>query len=637
MAGAITAAVVEEIKARTDLVDLVSSYGIRVQTAGGSAKACCPFHSEKTPSFNINAAKGFYHCFGCGESGDAIAFVRKMEGLGFVEAAKKLAAACGVAVEEREDPDAGRRKRLYALMAELSAFYRRCLLKTKEAAPARAYLAARDLGDDAQEMFQIGYAPAGAKAIFTWARKYGFTDEELEAAGVVKLPSGPGDQGYHRFGGRLMFSICDRQGRVVAFSGRQIVENKRSGKYVNSPETPIFKKSRVLFGFHRAAAAIAKAPHREAIVCEGQIDAIRLHLNGFPVAVASQGTAFTEEHVRMLKKVADAAVLVFDDDAAGRKAAVRTAGLFLAADIPVRLVRLPDGEDPDSFLRTKGGEAFRALLAAAESVVAYQCRAETEKERDPRSIDAVARISRAVLSTIALCPNALLRATLVAEAARCLGLPPDAVAQELERRLGERASAPRAAVSAVSVEPSPAEDGDIPADEPEIAQEAFAGSSARDAEPPPAREVAFLEFLMSRENEASLDGEVGALLPESLFVHPFSRAFVKAWREEIATGEDRLAPFAQGLSAVERAWFDGIYLRAGRVQACGLPASDVLRDFARLLWSDAIERERGALPAAGTAQDDAARMRLSLELQRFKTAPWDTVASLIRKRTKGEP
>ena len=188
MAKGITDSTVEEIKARIDLADLIASYGIQVKTAGASKKACCPFHHEKTPSFNINDNKGYYHCFGCGESGDAIKFVQKMDGLTFVEAVKKLAEQCGVKIEEKEDPTAGKRKRLLALMAELAQFYHRCLLQTKEAEPARAYLKSRDLGPDVQESFLIGYAPNGISNILRWAEKYKYTPEELAEAGVIKPP-----------------------------------------------------------------------------------------------------------------------------------------------------------------------------------------------------------------------------------------------------------------------------------------------------------------------------------------------------------------------------------------------------------------------------------------------------------------
>ena len=177
---------IEEIKARIDLEDLISSYGIQMRRSGSSAMACCPFHNEKTPSFSINSSRGFYHCFGCGESGDAIKFVMKYEGLEFMDAVKKLAEQCGVKIEEREDPEAGRRKRLLALMAELARFYHRCLGKMREAAPAREYLVRRDLNEKVQDDFLIGYAPNGIVPIRKWAEKYGYTMEELEAAGVVK-------------------------------------------------------------------------------------------------------------------------------------------------------------------------------------------------------------------------------------------------------------------------------------------------------------------------------------------------------------------------------------------------------------------------------------------------------------------
>ena len=228
-----------------------------------------------------------------------------------------------------------------------------------------------------------------------------------------------------------MFSIRDKQGRVVAFSGRQLVASKNSGKYVNSPETLIFKKSNVLFGFDKAAGNIAKSPHHEAIVCEGQIDTIRLHISGFPVAVASQGTAFTEEHVKMLKKVADQVVLVFDDDAAGHKATIRTAGLFLAAEMPVRVVSLPEGDDPDSYLRKHPAEDFQELLDNAESIMSFQVRAEKSKETNPDSIDAMARITKAVLNTIAQSKNAVIKAGMVGEAAKLLGVPSAALNEEL--------------------------------------------------------------------------------------------------------------------------------------------------------------------------------------------------------------
>ena len=635
MAKGITEATVEEIKARIDLADLIASYGVQVKTAGASKKACCPFHHEKTPSFNINESKGFYHCFGCGESGDAIKFVQKMDGLTFVEAVKKLAEQCGVKIEEKEDPSAGKRKKLLALMAELAQFYHRCLLKMKEAEPARAYLKSRDLGDEVQESFLIGYAPNGAAPMMKWAEKYSFTAEEMEEAGVIKPPRGPGDQGYHRFGGRLMFSIRDKQGRVVAFSGRQLVASKNSGKYVNSPETLIFKKSNVLFGFDKAAGNIAKSAHHEAIVCEGQIDTIRLHVSGFPVAVASQGTAFTEEHVRMLKKVADQVVLVFDDDTAGHKATIRTAGLFLAAEMPVRVVSLPEGDDPDSYLRKHPAEDFQKLLDNAESIMSFQVRAEKSKETNPDSIDAMARITKAVLNTIAQSKNAVIKAGMVGEAAKLLGVPSVALNEELGK-IKETPVRLAPKVSGSQDGRREPEDGDITpeledfTDEEPIDDGDFSDEDAHNVIPPPQRELALCAFLMANEYDKTLDGMIGEFLPPRVFAHDFTRRFVETWRAEVVKNEDLLQDFAGRLEGREREWFDSVLLSGSKTESSGLSPTDILQDFVRALWADELKRERGSLPASGDAEADLRRMKLSMDLKRLASVKWGSVKDMVR-------
>ena len=631
MATGITESVIEEIKARIDLADLVASYGIQVKHAGGSAKACCPFHHEKTPSFNINSAKGFYHCFGCGESGDAIKFVQKQEGLTFVEAVKKLAEQCGVKVEETEDPNAGLRKRLYALMAELAAFYRRCILQAKEGEIAREYLKSRALDGAVAEDWGIGYAPNGVSNILRWAEKYKYTPEELEAAGVIKAPTRPGDRGYHRFAGRLMFPVRDKQGRVVAFSGRQLVAQKNSGKYVNSPETAIFKKSNVLFGFDRASRAIGKDSHCEVIVCEGQIDCIRLHASGFANAVAGQGTAFTDEHVRMLKRVASQAVLVYDDDAAGHKATIRSAGMLLAAEIPVRVVSLPDGDDPDSFLRTNGAEQFRALLEKGESIISFQCRVERAKERDPASIDAVARVSKAVLSTIAACPSAVLRASMVGEASKLLGLPSAAITEELEVvRKKAALAAPRHPAS--TAQESPVDDYDVDSQLSTLNSQLSTPSAADAAEaaPPPPREMAFMQFLMANERDKTLDGMIGDFLPREVFAHAFTWRFVETWRMEASSGEDSFAAFAASLAGQERAWLDAVLVEVGKTQSSTLSATDIMEDFVRSFWEAHLKQVRGALPAVGDDEANKERMKITMDLKRLKQVRWAVVKDMIR-------
>jgi len=628
MATGITDATLEEIKARIDLVDLISSYGVEVKSAGSSKKACCPFHHEKTPSFNINEAKGFYHCFGCGESGDAIKFVQKMEGLTFVEAVKKLAEQCGVSIEEKEDPTAGKRKRLLALMAELAQFYHRCLLKMKEASPAREYLKSRELGDEVQESFLIGYAPNGIAPIMKWAEKYGYTAEELDEAGIIKPPRDERDHGYHRFGGRLMFSIRDKQGRVVAFSGRQLVASKNSGKYVNSPETLVFKKSKVLFGFDKAASNIAKSAHHEAIVCEGQIDTIRLHMCGFPVAVASQGTAFTEEHVKMLKKVADQVTLVFDDDAAGHKATIRTAGLFLAADMPVKVVSLPGGEDPDSYLRKHPAADFQAMLDNAESIMSFQVRAERAKEARPDSVDAVARITRALLMTIVQSGSAVIRAGMIVEAAKLLGLPSAALNEELAK---VKAAPVRHRESVDEVEES-ADDDFTPVNGGEVGEveRPVVGEPAAAIVSPPRRELAFCAFLMSNEYDKTLGGMIGEFMPAAVFAHEFTSRFVEAWCAELTTGDDRLCGFAEGLQPNERKWFDSVIIESGKSEASELSATDIMQEFVRKFWIERLKRDRGDLPAAGDDEAGQRRLQISVDLKRLEQVKWHTVKEIVK-------
>lgn len=635
---AVTEAIIEEIKARTDLADLIASYGIQIRRAGASVKACCPFHNEKTPSFNINTSKGFYHCFGCGESGDAIKFVQKMEGLGFLDAARKLAEQCGVKIEERSDPADGQRKRLYALMLELAQFYHRCLRQTKAAQIARDYLKSRDLGEAAQDEFLIGYAPVGAAPILAWAEKHRYTPAELELAGVLK-----GD--YHRFGGRLMFTIRDRRGRVVAFSGRQLVENKKAGKYVNSPETPIFRKSQVLFGFDRAAGHIVKAPHREIICCEGQIDTIRLHLCGFTTAVASQGTAFTEEHAEMVKKVADAALLLYDDDAAGHKATVKVARLLLARELPVRVVSLPDGDDPDSFLRKHGAAALQPRIDAAESIVSFQCRAEKAKEANPHSIDAVARISHAVLETVAACPSAILRATMVDEAAKLLALPVAALNEELEK--ARAAVATEAARrrdlaqrrSGAETAPAPADD-EPSADAEPSADDAAEVALAESREMPSQLERGFLEFLVTNEGNGSLAGLVGEFLPDKVFAHNLTRRIVTVWRDGVTTGEDCFAAFADTLDDIDRKWFESVLAASGKSQASGLTPVEILQKFIGVLWRAFLSRECGALPINGGREIENRMAILSVMQQRLIGADancdWNDTKEIIRDLIKGD-
>ena len=627
MAFGIPEQTIEEIKARTDLADLISGYGIQVKRAGGSYKACCPFHHEKTPSFHIQPTKGFYHCFGCGESGDAITFVMKYEGLTFVEAAKKLAAAANITIEEKADPDAVRRKRLIALHAELAAFYQRCLKEAKEADPARRYLASRDIPDEVVEKFQIGYAPQRADAMLTWAKKHGFTPEELEDAGVLKPPRYVGGHWYSPFAGRVMFSIRDRSGRVIAFSGRTLETDKtkmRGGKYVNSPETLIFRKSDVLYAFDLAAGKIANTkPIREAIVCEGQIDVIRCHACGFDRAIASQGTAFTEEHVRLLKKVADAAVLVFDGDAAGQKAAIRTGGEMLAVGMAVRVARLPAGEDPDSLLRTKGAEAFQACLDTAESLVAFQVRIALEAETSPDSYDAISRAGRAVLELVRRCSGAVMRAGLLHEAATLLRIPVSALEEDLERGMKDGG---RGNPKSETRNPEPGTQNSKPGTRsPEASEDA----AAPENNPPPPTEMALMEFLFGNGPDGQLADMLESYAPDELFANDLTRAFIRAYACETRGEPEALANLGKDLPAAEALRLEEVFLAKERAALSELEPARILEDFLRRLWSEAVRRRLGKLPVRGDAELERRRLELSVRMRKLKSAPWKVASSLM--------
>ena len=617
MAG-VSEAVIEEVKSRVDLVDLIASYGIHLKSAGASKKACCPFHHEKTPSFAVNEARGYYHCFGCGESGDAIKFVSKMEGLSFVEAVKKLAERFGIKIDDNHSLGNKKNQRLYALMAELAEFYHRCLIKTKEAELARAYLDKRNLNDEVRESFMIGYAPKGIATILKWAAKYGYTEAELSEAGIIKPPQGAGDSGYHRFGGRLMFTIRDKQGRVVAFSGRQLIASKNSGKYVNSPETSIFKKSKILFGLDKAAGNIARSEHREAIVCEGQIDTIRLHISGFPIAVASQGTAFTNDHVQSLKRVADQVALVFDDDAAGHKATIRTASLFLAAEMPVRVVSLPNGDDPDSYLCKHTKDEFQTLLDKAESIMSFQVRVERAKEKMPDSTDAVMRIAKAILTTIASAESAVIRASMIKEASIMLNLPVAALNEELEK-LNLKAVRP------ISFE------REAKSDEAHNNSSIVSGEEASQAIPPSKRELALCALLLANEYNKEMDALLGELLPPSIIGHEFTRRFIEVWRNETINGADLMQVFVDRLSPSEQKWFNKISQTRNSTEISNLTASEMLKDIIYNLWDDALDRLQRSLPASGGEEVEIRKLQLAVEKKRFSEIRGEELKGHIRR------
>lgn len=364
--------IVERIRHASDIVDVIGSY-VPLTRAGSKFKACSPFNQEKTPSFFVDPGKQMFKCFSSGNGGDVFSFVMLYENLDFMGAVRRLGDRAKIEVPERGGLTISKeqksvREQLYALHESVAAWWASLLHRDPQAEPARAYLKSRDFSDELAKEFGLGYAPESWDATLTWAKKKGYSLALLEQAGLVKTREG-GSGHYDFFRGRLMIPVRNEIGKVVAFSGRLLDPEAKTAKYVNSPETLIFSKSRLLFGLDKTKKGILDAGH--AILCEGQIDLMRLYSAGLNNAVAPQGTALTEHHAALLKRFTNEVVVCFDSDNAGRKAAVRSVEILLPTGLEIRIATLPVGDDPDSLIRRGGAEPMRALLAAAPPYYRY--------------------------------------------------------------------------------------------------------------------------------------------------------------------------------------------------------------------------------------------------------------------------
>ncbi len=370
---------VEKVLEATDIVDLIGGY-MQLQRAGSQFRCNCPFHNEKTPSFYVTPSMQRYHCFGCGAGGDAISFVREYENLPFTDAVRRLASRANIPIIEQEETagDRARRKsrgRLLDLHREAAEMMHDLLLNDAAAAHARDYLRERGFGKAMAARWWIGWMPENPRAFLDWAKSRGFTGRELVDGGIAyQIEENNPRAGLRvRFRDRLMFPIRNEIGDVIAFSGRQLREDPRSGKYINSPETAVFRKSSVLFALDRAKKPILH--EKAALLCEGQIDVIACHERGIEHAIAPLGTAFTPQHARLIKRYTNQVLICYDADSAGLKAAERSYRELAAAGVAVRVVRMPDGDDPDTFLKTHGDAAFRNLLAEAREFFDFKLEA----------------------------------------------------------------------------------------------------------------------------------------------------------------------------------------------------------------------------------------------------------------------
>lgn len=357
---------VTRIKDSADIVELVGRY-VQLRRAGNSWKACCPFHSEKTPSFHVNPTRQTFHCFGCGVGGDAVKFLMMFENLDYPTALRRLADMNGIPViEEEENPELARLRRVRSRVIEANTlaadYYHRKLCRDRGADHVRAYLKKREFGIEIAKAWQLGWAPPDFRELAQLAAARNIDDRLLADAYLL----GRGTRGlYPVFRDRLMFPIHNIRGEVVGFSGRIMEEGQDPRKYVNTADTPAFRKGELLFGLYKATHAIAKADMC-VVVCEGQLDVIACHEKAdVRNAVAGLGTAFTEEHAKTLRKYAKKAILCYDGDGAGIKASEKTFRKLAAVGMEVYHASLPAGEDPDSLIKSQGAEALREALANA--------------------------------------------------------------------------------------------------------------------------------------------------------------------------------------------------------------------------------------------------------------------------------
>lgn len=376
MAGRIAQADVEEVKARTNIADIVGER-VALRPAGvGSLKGLCPFHDERSPSFHVRPQVGFYHCFGCGESGDVYSFLRAMDHVTFQEAVERLAARIGFTLHYEEGgraPESSGRTRLYAANAAAAAWFQ-SQLGTPEAEAGRRFLGERGFDAGAAAHFGVGYAPKGWDGIVTALGAQGFTTEELLAAGLLSQ----GDRGvYDRFRGRLVWPIRDVTGQTVGFGARRLHDDDKGPKYLNTPETAIYHKAQVLYGLDLAKRDIARGDPRRVVVVEGYTDVMACHLAGVTTAVATCGTSFGADHITVLRRVmgdesaAGEVVFTFDPDAAGQKAALRAFAEARRFNAQTYVAVAPGGLDPCDLRLERGDGAVRALMDTKQPMVEF--------------------------------------------------------------------------------------------------------------------------------------------------------------------------------------------------------------------------------------------------------------------------
>jgi len=554
---AIPSQTIEQIAAGNDIVEVIGSY-FPLKRAGTNFKALCPFHQEKTPSFTVSPQRQTFHCFGCGVGGSVFRFVMDYEHIDIPSSVRKLAARAGIPViEERgasgeEDRQYEARRGLLKLHAEAAEWFHENLMKKDFGKPARDYLKKRGIENKVAKDWQLGFAPDSWDAFVKWAQDRGYRRNQIVQSGLVKLrdEDRPDGEFYDRFRARIMFPICNDVGEVIAFSGRLLAKDAEGAKYLNSPETPLFRKGNVLFGLHKTKRGLIEA--NCAIVCEGQLDLITVFEAGIANVVAPQGTAFTESQARVLKRFVSEVVLCFDADVAGQKAAERSLDALLQNDLVVRVAEMPPGEDPDSMIRHKGKEEFEKRVSSARDFFDHWIEHEAGSA-DLDSLGAKMKLARKMAETVARVHDPLMRGEVASKVSARMGIP-------VADFKGLFPKAAREYVSADKPESAP-----TPAPIHDIAMLCLL--ALRDAE---AR-----EFLLAQDWRAVLaqapDSEILVRILESE-LRPNDPSSVNAFMAGLATADEALVSawllqkLPTNASAVVKDWWTGLKQAAVRRQ-----------------------------------------------------------------------
>lgn len=430
MAGWIPEETLSEIRSASDIVDVVSEVVI-LKRAGRNFIGLCPFHAEKTPSFTVSPEKQIFYCFGCGAGGNIFTFLMKYHGMAFFEAVTALADRSGVSLPEKSVSSAQRRQktdreRILEINRIAMEYYHRRLLDKANGRAARQYLHNRGIKEESLEAFAIGYAPAGWDPLISHLNQQRIPLDAAFKAGLI-IPGKKRSGGYDRFRNRILFPIRDLGGRVIGFGGR--VMDDSLPKYINSPESPVFQKGRSLYGLDRAKAACRRFD--AVILVEGYFDVIALHQFGVENAVATLGTGVTGDHIRLLKGFAQRLYFVFDPDAAGLKAVERIVPALVQEDVTARIVTLPEGKDPDAFIREKGPDAFFMLMETAAPAVSFLI--ESAKARHGLSPSGKSRIAAELESVLASIDDEISRSIFVKSVAEEIGVPEDLLLKKVSR------------------------------------------------------------------------------------------------------------------------------------------------------------------------------------------------------------